>query len=63
MNSQLLDLPNVTVHDRRHTRVDKHKAAGRWKVIVRELEKRDLPVLGDGKYGRSVERSWIMGGT
>ncbi|TLS21402.1 uncharacterized protein PpBr36_10167 [Pyricularia pennisetigena] len=63
MKSELLDLPNVTVHDRRYTRVDKHKATGRWKVIVRELEKRDLPVLGDGKYGRSVERSWIMGGT
>ncbi|TLD33633.1 hypothetical protein PspLS_00074 [Pyricularia sp. CBS 133598] len=63
MNSKLLNLPNVTVHDRRLTRVDKHKAAGRWKVIVRELEKRDIPVLGDGKYGRSVERSWLMGGT
>jgi hypothetical protein len=35
---------------------------GRWKVVVRELEKRDLPVTGKGKHGRSVEKSWARGG-
>ena len=59
---ELEALANVSVHDRRVTRVDKHKAVGRWKVIVKELEKRDLPVLGTGGYGRYVEKEWLRAG-
>ncbi|KFY00554.1 hypothetical protein V490_01282 [Pseudogymnoascus sp. VKM F-3557] len=42
----LFDLPNVKVHARRVTPVDKEKSVGRWKVIEKELEARGLPVLG-----------------
>ena len=37
---------NVVVHPRRETPVDKEKEVGRWKVIVKELEKRQLPIPG-----------------
>lgn len=42
----LFDLPNVKIHARRVTPVDKEKSLGRWKVIEKELEARGLPVLG-----------------
>ena len=42
--------------------VDKEKMVGRWKIITRELEKRQLPVLGTGGYRKAVEKSWIEGG-
>ena len=34
--------PNVTVHTKRETYVNKEKSVGRWKVIEKELKKRDL---------------------
>lgn len=37
---------NVMVSTRRETPVDKEKEVGRWKVIVKELEKRQLPIPG-----------------
>ena len=40
------ELPNVTVHHRRQTPIDKEKEVGRWKVIEDELIARDLPVTG-----------------
>ncbi|CAK7264540.1 hypothetical protein SEPCBS57363_001124 [Sporothrix epigloea] len=55
----LASLPNVSVYGRRVTPIDKHKAVGRWKVIVEELEKRGLPVTGTGGYGKAVERKWV----
>ncbi|CAK7274454.1 hypothetical protein SEPCBS119000_006180 [Sporothrix epigloea] len=54
----LAGLPNVSVYGRRVTPIDKHKAVGRWKVIVEELENRGLPVTGTGGYGKAVERKW-----
>ncbi|KFZ05174.1 hypothetical protein V501_08620 [Pseudogymnoascus sp. VKM F-4519 (FW-2642)] len=45
----LFDLPNVKVHARRVTPVDKEKSVGRWKVIEKELEARGLPVLGHSR--------------
>ncbi len=54
----LLSLPNVAVYDRRITPIDKDQMVGRWKVIVKELEKRQLPVTGTGKYGKAVEKKW-----
>jgi len=56
---ELQALPNVAVHQRRITSVDKQKRVGRWKVIVQELEKRDLPAFGSGDYGRYVETKWV----
>lgn len=58
IDGALAALPNVSVYGRRVTPIDKHKAVGRWKVIVQELEKRNLPVTGTGGYGKSVERKW-----
>lgn len=45
-SGELDSLPNVTVHARRRTPVDKAVDLGRWKVVEQELEKRGLPVLG-----------------
>jgi hypothetical protein len=42
----LFDLPNVKVHARRVTPIDKEKSVGRWKLIEKELENRGLPVVG-----------------
>ncbi|KAK1999380.1 hypothetical protein LX36DRAFT_690108 [Colletotrichum falcatum] len=60
---ELLELPNVSVHDRRVTPIDKEKAVGRWKVITEELEKRGLPVTGHEHLPRPVQRKWIQGRT
>ncbi|SPQ26722.1 df878db1-43fb-43c0-9089-fd467e82150e [Thermothielavioides terrestris] len=54
-------LPNVRVFPRRVTPIDKEKMVGRWKIIVKELEKRNLPVVGTGDYGKAVEKKWIEG--
>jgi hypothetical protein len=58
---ELLSLPNVKVYPRRVTPIDKEKMVGRWKVIVRELEKRELPVVGMADYGKTPERKWATG--
>lgn len=57
----LAGLSNVQVHARRVTPIDRAKANGSWKVMVRELEKRGLPATGTGGYGPPVEKEWIMG--
>ncbi len=59
-DGELAGLPNVAVYGRRVTPIDKHKTAGRWKVIAQELEKRGLPVTGTGGYSKSVERKWAF---
>jgi hypothetical protein len=61
MKGSLQDLANVSVYDRRVTPIDKEKMVGRWKVIVNELEKRKLPVIGSGDYTASVEEKWALG--
>lgn len=43
---ELTSLPNLQIMDRRYTPIDKEKEIGRWKIIERELIKRDLPVTG-----------------
>ncbi|KAK2022329.1 hypothetical protein LX32DRAFT_630096 [Colletotrichum zoysiae] len=60
---ELLELPNVRVHDRRVTPIDKETAVGRWKVITEELEKRGLPVTGHEHLPKPVQRKWIQGRT
>lgn len=57
----LTELPNVKLYSRRVTPIDKEKMVGRWKVIVRELEKRGLPVTGTGGYEKNVESKWASG--
>ncbi|CEI60486.1 hypothetical protein FVEN_g6615 [Fusarium venenatum] len=57
----LTALPNVTVHSRRVTPIDREISVGRWKVIEEELQKRDLPVTGTGGYGKNKERDWLTG--
>jgi hypothetical protein len=42
----LFDLPNVKIHARRVTPIDKERSVGRWKIIEKELETRGLPVVG-----------------
>ncbi|KAK2075229.1 hypothetical protein P8C59_009374 [Phyllachora maydis] len=54
-------VPNLKIYSRRVTPIDKEKMVGRWKVMVDELQKRDLPVTGTGRYSKSVEEKWIMG--
>lgn len=55
------DLPNVRVFPRRVTPIDKEQMVGRWKIIVRELKERGLPVTGTGDYGPPIEKKWIEG--
>lgn len=43
---QLDALPNVTFSPKRVTMVEKETKLGRWKIIQRELERRNLPVFG-----------------
>lgn len=59
MKGELTKLPNVAVYPRRVTPLDKEKMVGRWKVIVRELENRELPVTGTGGYSKSAEKKWV----
>ncbi|KAB5566108.1 ribosomal subunit 39S-domain-containing protein [Coniochaeta sp. 2T2.1] len=58
---ELQALPNVAVYNRRVTPIDKEKMVGRWKLIVNELEKRDLPVVGTGGLSGNVEKKWARG--
>lgn len=58
---ELVRLPNVNVYTRRVTPIDKEKMVGRWKVIVNELDKRELPIVGTGGYSKEAERKWAMG--
>ncbi|GAM91491.1 hypothetical protein ANO11243_095420 [Dothideomycetidae sp. 11243] len=38
--------PNVQIRDKRQTRIDKDEAKGKWKLIVKGLQERGLPVYG-----------------
>lgn len=58
LRGELPNLPNVKVYPRRVTPIDKEKMNGRWKVILQELEKRDLPVVGTAGYDKSPELKW-----
>lgn len=55
------NLPNVTVSPRRVTPVDKDISVGRWKVMKKELEKRQLPVLGTEGHQKSKLLGWAAG--
>ncbi|TVY16438.1 hypothetical protein LARI1_G005550 [Lachnellula arida] len=44
---ELITLPNVSVFAKRVTPIHKEKSIGRWKLIEKELESRDLPVTGN----------------
>lgn len=46
-NHRLSDLPNVQIMDHRYTPIDREKEIGRWKLIEKELIRRDLPVTGN----------------
>lgn len=59
--AELVGLPNVTVYNRRVTPIDKEKMVGRWKLIVNELEKRELPIVGSGGYEATPEKRWAQG--
>jgi len=43
---KLTALSNVQLFNRRHTPIDKEKEVGRWKVIEKALQDKDLPVTG-----------------
>ena len=58
---EIQQLPNVTLYSHRVTPVHKEKMVGRWKVIEKELQKRDLPAIGNGGYGKFKERDWLRG--
>lgn len=45
-NEDISNLPNLQIMDRRYTPIDREKEIGRWKIIEKELIKRDLPVTG-----------------
>lgn len=47
-NEKLAELPNVHIIDRRVTPIDKDISVGRWKVVEKELQSRNLPVTGHG---------------
>ncbi|KAK3903982.1 hypothetical protein C8A05DRAFT_42898 [Staphylotrichum tortipilum] len=55
------DQSNVKIYPRRVTPIDKEQMVGRWKVIVKELKKRDLPLTGTGDHGPPIEKKWISG--
>ncbi|KAL1838218.1 hypothetical protein VTJ49DRAFT_2945 [Mycothermus thermophilus] len=55
------DLPNVRVFPRRVTPIDKDKMEGRWKIITRELQERELPIIGTGGYSGPFEKRWVEG--
>lgn len=59
----LTKLPNVEVRGRRRTPITEAKKVGRWKVIKEMLEKRGLPVTGEGGVGKFVEDEWFRGPT
>lgn len=47
-NDNIISIPNLHIMDRRYTPIDREKEVGRWKIIEKELIKRDLPVTGTG---------------
>lgn len=47
-NEELVGLPNLHIRERRYTPIDREKEIGRWKVIEKELIRRNLPVTGPG---------------
>jgi len=55
------ELPNVQFYPRRVTPIDKEQMVGRWKLIQKELQARELPVTGTGKYTKTVEWKWARG--
>ena len=57
----LPSLPNVKVHSKRVTPIDREVSVGRWKVIEEELRKRDLPITGTGDLSKNKERDWLTG--
>jgi hypothetical protein len=61
MQSMNTAIPNITVHHRKRSMIDKEKAVGRWKVIEEELMKRDLPVTGSRWQGAKpvVTAEWV----
>ncbi|KAF3345983.1 hypothetical protein BJF96_g9684 [Verticillium dahliae] len=59
---ELFALPNVSVYARRITPIDREKEVGRWKLIEKELAKRDLPVTGHAGLEKHREASWVQGG-
>ncbi|KAM0278277.1 hypothetical protein ACHAQH_005290 [Verticillium albo-atrum] len=59
---ELFALPNVSVHARRITPIDREKEVGRWKLIEKELSKRELPVTGHAGLEKHREASWVQGG-
>ena len=54
---KLAPLPNVKIHTKRISPIDKEKEVGRWKVIEQELMERGLPVTGrlSGKSTRYLK--------
>lgn len=58
---QLTELPNVEVYPTRRTPITEAQKVGRWKVIKDILEKKGLPVTGDGGVGKFVEDEWYRG--
>ncbi|KAM0327539.1 hypothetical protein ACHAQA_005830 [Verticillium albo-atrum] len=59
---ELFSLPNVSVHARRITPIDREREVGRWKLIEKELAKRALPVTGHAGLEKHREASWVKGG-
>lgn len=55
LTEKLNALPNVKFSAKRVTPVDKEITLGRWKIIKKELERRDLPVLGKTSIMKRVE--------
>lgn len=42
----LAALPNVEIRNKRYGPIDKERDVGRWKLIEKELTRRNLPVTG-----------------
>ena len=59
--SEFGDLPNVRLHDRKITSIDRENEVGRWKVIKEELERRGLPVSGQDEAPGAREKQWMKG--
>ncbi|KAI9900515.1 hypothetical protein N3K66_004777 [Trichothecium roseum] len=59
--SEFGDLPNVRLHERKITSIDRENEVGRWKVIKEELERRGLPVSGQDEAPGAREKQWMKG--
>lgn len=51
----------MEVHETRRTPIHAAEKVGRWKVIKEELEKRGLPVTGNGGVDKIREQEWYRG--